>query len=320
MPTSRTRRPVRQRARRAAPEPRYFSAQVSEAKRFFLDLNPASMGELAAVSGGCEHCQPDYSIKRSGFPFTTIEFVARGLGRLWLNGRIYDLTPGTVFVYGRNIPHQMQSDAQNPLVKYFVLFDGRSRRELMKECQLGHGRVLRVAHPEQIQQVFEDLIRHGRSDHPRRVRICTVALQYLMMKIGDDALPYGKTVGRAFATYQRCRQFIEEHYTEVRSLREVADACHLDLAYLCRLFQRFGRERPNRYLQHLRLNRAAELLQQSERAIKDVAAELGFSDPYNFSRAFHRNFGFPPGRIRQISRGASGRGRAGDSGNRHAAT
>lgn len=258
------------------------------------------MGELTAVSGGCEHCQPDYEIKRAGFPFTTIEFAARGSGQLWLEGRDYALTPGTVFVYGRNTPHCIRSDGADPLVKYFAVFAGRGVKELMGECQLGLGRVIRVAHPETIQQIFEDLIRHGRSDHPRRARICTVALHYLMLKIGDEALPFDKTTGLAFATYQRCRQFIEEHYGRVRSLREVAAACHLDPAYLCRLFQRFGRERPNRYLQHLRLTRAAELLQQPDRTVKSVAAELGFSDPYHFSRAFQRAFGIPPSRVRQL--------------------
>lgn len=291
---------LRQPARSPGAEPPYFSAQVLQAQRFFLDLNPAAAGDLVAVSGGCEHCRPDYEIKRPGFRFLIIEFIARGAGQLWLGTEPYELTPGTVFVYGRNLPHHIRSDAHNPLVKYFVAFAGRTDRDLLQECHLGLNQVVRVTHPEQIQSVFEDLIRHGRSDHPNRARLCTVALQYLIMKIGDDLLPYGKTAGRAFATYQRCRRFIEEHYAQVRNLQEVAAACHLDPAYLCRLFRRFGREQPYRYLQHLRLNRAAELLQNSERPVKDVADELGFSDPYNFSRAFQRAFGLPPGRVRQI--------------------
>jgi AraC-like DNA-binding protein len=126
--------------------------------------------------------------------------------------------------------------------------------------------------------------------------MCTVALQYLLMKIGDLALPYGKTTRGAFATYCKCRRYIEQHYADIESAREAAIACHVDLSYLCRLFQRFGRERPNRYLRHLRLNRAAELL-HAGRPIKVVAAELGFTDSFSFSRAFRHSFGLPPGRF-----------------------
>jgi AraC-like DNA-binding protein len=282
-------------------EPRYFSAQVSAAQRFFLDLNPTRSREMVVVSGGCEHCRPDYEICRTGFPFVTVEFVARGAGRLSLAGKEYELIPGAIFVYGRNTPHSIHSDPDKPLVKYFCAFAGDAGRELMKECHLVTGGVVLVTHPEQIQQVFEDLIRHGRGDHPNRARMCIVVLQYLIMKIGDAALPYGETAGPAFATYQQCRRFIEEHYESVRSLNEVAEACHVNISYLCRLFQRFGRERPNRYLQHLRLSRAADLLQNSSRPVKDVAEALGFSDPFNFSRAFQRAFGLPPGRVRKIA-------------------
>lgn len=297
------RNPLASRRRQPLPadqEPRYFSAQVSQARRFFLDLNPISRRELTVVSGGCEHCLPDYEIKRGGFPFPTIEFVARGTGRLWLRDQEYALLPGTVFVYGRGLPHRIRSDAKNPLVKYFVAFTGPTGRNVTDPFQLVPGRIVCVTHPEQIQQVFDDLIRHGRGDHPDRARMGTVALRYLMMKIGDVAVPYGENAGRAFATYQRCRQFIEEHYAELRGLQEVAAGCHVNLSYLCRLFQRFGRERPFRYLQHLRMNRAAELLQHSGRLVKEVADELGFSDPGNFSRAFQRTFGLPPERLRRI--------------------
>ena len=76
----------------------------------------------------------------------------------------------------------------------------------------------------------------------------------------------------------------------------MAGACHINLSYLCRLFQRFGRERPNLFLQHLRMNRAAESL-QSGHPMKDIAAELGFSDAFSFSRAFRRSLGVRPGRF-----------------------
>jgi AraC-like DNA-binding protein len=220
----------------------------------------------------------------------------RGARRLELNHQSHDLTPGTVFVYGRNVPHRITTDPQTPLVKYFVVLAGAQALRLLHECHLAPGRVVHAAHPEQIQQVFDDLIRLGLGDHGRRVRMSAVAVQYLILKIGDLAAPRSPAGSQARATYERCRRHIEENFHRIRTLHEVADACHVDLAYLCRLFQRFGRESPFQYLQHLRMNRAAELL-QAGRLVKDAADELGFSDPCNFSRAFQRVFGVPPSRI-----------------------
>ena len=282
------------------PEPRYFSEQVSAAQRFYLRLSPAERSPLTVISGGVEHCRPDYEISRKGFPHPIIEFVARGAGQLTLRGVTHPLAAGSVFTYSRAMPHRITCDPTQPLTKYFVELSGEDGRDLMRECRLAPGTVSRVVHPEQVQQVFEDLLRHGRGDHPDRHRLCAVAVQYLIMKIGDLAVPCGESASRAFATYQRCRGYIEDNYLSVKNLGDVAVACHVDLAYLCRLFQRFGRERPYRYLQHLRLNRAAELIQNSDLMIKEIADQLGFSDPYNFSRAFRRAFGAPPTRLRRV--------------------
>lgn len=223
-----------------------------------------------------------------------IEFVARGAGRLALAGQRYGLTPGMAFIYGPHVPHRITSDPRSPLVKYFIGLAGDGAVALLREMDLRPGAVLRAAHVEQVQDIFEELIRLGRGDHARRARLCAVAAHYLILKLSSDSVPPGSPEAPARATYERCRRYIEEHHRDVRTLREVAVACHVDLAYMCRLFQRFGRESPFQYLQHLRMNRAAEMLQEGE-TVKAVAVELGFSEPCNFSRAFARVFGVAPG-------------------------
>jgi len=279
---------------RSGREPRYFSSQISQARRFFLGLSRAAGRGFAVVSGGVEHCRSDYVIDRAGFACPVIEFVARGAGRLEMGGRTYDLAPGMGFVYGPHVPHRITVDPRSPLVKYFVGFAGKQAMAMLREAELCAGSVLRVAHAEQVQDVYEELIRLGRGDHARRARLCALAAQYLVLKLSRDAVPPAEREAAARATYERCRRYIEEHHREVRALGEVAAACHVDLAYLCRLFQRFGRESPFQYLQHLRMNRAAEMLQEGA-PVKAVALELGFSEPCNFSRAFVRVFGVAPG-------------------------
>ena len=278
-------------------EPGYFSSQVSSSNRFYLELKPKGARELTVVSGGFEHCLSDYEVRRDSFPFVTLEFISRGAGTLVLQGKTHHLRPGSVFVYGPGVSHQVTADPACAMSKFFVAITGQGALELLQECQMLAPWIGQVMHPERIEQVFEDLIHHGLSDHTNRSRMCHVALQYLVMKITDHSVPHGQLTTPAFATYQRCQKFIEENFIKLRTLRDVADACHVDHAYLCRLFQRFGRQSPIQYLQHLRMNHAADLLQNSQRMVKDVAEELGFSDPYNFSRAFKRVFGVYPGHL-----------------------
>ena len=273
-------------------EPNYFSSQVSDARRFYLERGPGARRRIAVVSGGWERCRPDYEIQRAGIASSLIECVARGSGTLTLGEKAYELKPGTLFFYGQGMAHQIRTSPEQAMEKYFVAFEGGL--ELLRECQLFPGTVLQAMHPEQINAVFDDLIAHGRSDHGNRARMCQIALQYLIMKIADNAIPHGPTNTAAAATYQRCRQFIEENHLRFHSLAEAAAACHVDSTYLCRLFKRFRRQTPFQYLQNLKMNHAAGLLQNGGHSVKQVAEALGFGDPYNFSRAFKRIFGIPP--------------------------
>lgn len=273
-------------------EPNYFSAQVSDALRFYLELNPGAHRKFTVVSGGWERCRSDYEIQRAGFSSAIIECVSRGVGTLTLGEKSYELKPGTIFFYDQGTAHRIRTSPEHAMEKYFVAFEGGA--ELLRECQIFPGTVLQAMHPAQINAVFDDLIAHGRSDHANRARMCQIALQYLIMKIADNAVPHGPAHTVAIATYQRCRQFIEENHLRVHSLAEVAAACHVDSAYLCRLFKRFRRQTPFQYLQNLKMNRAVELLQDGACSVKQTAQELGFNDPYNFSRSFKRIFGIAP--------------------------
>jgi AraC-like DNA-binding protein len=49
-----------------------------------------------------------------------------------------------------------------------------------------------------------------------------------------------------------------------------------------------------------KMNQAAECLQDPAVLVKQVAAELGFDDPFHFSRAFKTVFGLSPEAFRRL--------------------
>ena len=281
---------------------RYFSAHVSDARRFHLRSMRSPVKGVCVVGGGVEACRSDYLIDRPGFPYPILELVAAGSGRLVMNRKEYDLVPGTLFTYGKGVGHRMEADQHHPMLKYFIVFTGRDAAAWLSRNGLPVGSVIQIAQLDRVRQILDDVIDFGLSDRPNREDCCMQALTYLMLKLSDQIVPLSKSGLRSFHTYQRCRNYIEAHGLTLRSLRDVTTACHVDEAYLCRLFQRFGRERPFHYLQHIRMNHAMTLLQTTDRLIKDIAEELHFQDAANFTRAFRAWFGLPPQSIRQGAR------------------
>jgi len=283
-----------------AATPAFFSSHVSEARRFYLDLNPRRRERLAVVCGGVERVRADYAIHRISFPFQAIEYVAHGRGSLKLRRRERPLQPGTIFSYGPGVPHKIVSHLDDPLLKYFVDFTGTQATTILRTCKLPAGSIGQVFPPTELEEIFEELIacglRHGRHSGA----LCAKLLECLALKIQDARAPFEGAATLSFATYQQCRQYIQRHYLRLRTLEQIADECHIDGSYLCRLFRRYDHQSPYRFLLRLKMNLAAERLQAPRALIKQVAEQIGFGDPFHFSRTFKSVFGVPPETFRRI--------------------
>ena len=275
-------------------EPAFFSLQVAEARRFFLDLEPQDGVPLQVISGGCEHAAPGYEVSRDDFPYLGLEFVARGSGRLQLGGASHRITPGVAFSYGPGVPHHITGDQEHGLVKYFVDISGDLAEERMAESGLAPGQVVQITAPGDIIHLFDELIRAGLRNTLRTPRICTLVAEQLLLRAAELAVDPGAANTPAFSTFQRCREYLEEHALELRTLGDISDACNIDPAYLCRLFARFDDLSPYQLLLRLKMNHAAERLATSDAMIKEIAADLGYSDPFHFSRTFKKVHGIAP--------------------------
>lgn len=280
--------------------PEFFSADVTAARRFYIDLNPPRHRPLVVVCGGLEHCTPDYAIRRETFPFYSIEYVVRGHGEVKLKGRICSLQPGRLFSYGPGVSHHITGDATNPLVKYFVDFAGERATKLLRSCGLSPGRFSEVFPANTLQPLFDELIQAGLQVRRESTELCAKLLECLTLRIAGACAPLEGAETLAFATYQQCRQHIKQHNLRLRTLQQIASECHVDNAYLCRLFRRYDNQTPYQYLLWLKMNVAAECLQQSGVLVKQVAEEMGFADPFHFSRVFTSVFGLSPAAFRRL--------------------
>jgi AraC-like DNA-binding protein len=279
--------------------PNFFSPQVTHARRFYLDLALHARKRFSVVCGGLEQCTPDYVIDRGSFPYLSIEYVHKGKGTLQLNNAEVKLEPGVVFSYGPGIAHQIIADKDDPPYKYFIDFRGQDAVQVMRNCNLEPGAIRRIETPSEIKRILDDIIRDGSRGGPMAGGLCGSLLEYLLYRIATSTVRDDKDQSPAYQTYMRCRDYIEQHYLELQTLKQIAKEAHVDQAYLCRLFQRYDYQTPYHLLTRLKMNRAVELLHDPATLIKQVAATLGYADAFHFSRTFKGVFGVSPQAFRK---------------------
>ena len=86
-------------------------------------------------------------------------------------------------------------------------------------------------------------------------------------------------------------------------LEDAAAQAGVSPFHFLRLFASVLGVTPHQYLLRSRLRHAARLLADEDRAVTDIAYDVGFADLSNFVRTFHRAAGVSPLKFRQASRG-----------------
>ena len=91
--------------------------------------------------------------------------------------------------------------------------------------------------------------------------------------------------------------------TEQIDLEQAAAQAEISPFHFLRLFSSVLGVTPHQYLVRSRLRHAARLLADDDRAVTDIAYDVGFGDLSNFVRTFHRAAGVSPAKFREASRG-----------------
>jgi AraC-like DNA-binding protein len=90
------------------------------------------------------------------------------------------------------------------------------------------------------------------------------------------------------------REYIDHHYASPSlSVKSISEYCFVSESYLRKLFSdKLGRS-PFQYITDVRMQKAETLLYE-KRPIVEIARLVGYSDVYQFSRAYKRYYGYAP--------------------------
>jgi len=78
------------------------------------------------------------------------------------------------------------------------------------------------------------------------------------------------------------------------NINKVAEEVGISERYLRNLFSQYLNLSPLDYLNQIRINKAVELLRNTEMSIKEVCFQCGFQSPQYFSRIFKQQMGVSP--------------------------
>ena len=97
------------------------------------------------------------------------------------------------------------------------------------------------------------------------------------------------------AQYERVRDYVRQHFAEQLSLKRLSEEFNISESYLNKMFRRFENTSFKAFLTEIRIERACAMLRaMPDTYIKEVAAAVGYTDPFYFSKSFRSYTGKSP--------------------------
>lgn len=96
-------------------------------------------------------------------------------------------------------------------------------------------------------------------------------------------------------------KYILEHYTEPDlTINEVASEIGVSETHLRRLIKNKTSMSPIKYISYLRIEKAKNMLRDTNCTVTEISSMCGFNDQYYFSREFKSNVGVAPSEYKKI--------------------
>jgi len=97
--------------------------------------------------------------------------------------------------------------------------------------------------------------------------------------------------------------YLSRNYNKRISCKDLSDRFHFTEDYLTRKMKQYAGITPWQYIQHLRIEKAKELLVNTDYTLSSIAGTIGYNDLSVFYKAFRKLTGMAPGEWRMKKRG-----------------
>jgi AraC family transcriptional regulator, arabinose operon regulatory protein len=220
-------------------------------------------------------------------------YAVRGEGEITVDGVLYPIRTGTLFILAPGQHVQAMHNCNNPIHNYATHFHPvTSHGRRIKPASLPLCGV-QVRNASLFEMIARHTVSHYKSGHDATSSlaaqwVCVLALQ----AIHDAHTPAANAVDQRMSEWAGK---VASNPGNRLSIQDIAKETGLSRVHFTRRFKHVTGETPQAFIIRHRMDRAKELLRHSSMTLKEIADSLGYEDVYFFSRQFKGIVGKPPG-------------------------
>ncbi|MBU2917341.1 AraC family transcriptional regulator [Psychrosphaera sp. F3M07] len=263
-----------------------------------LELNVVSRGLFPLAFGYYENAH-NHAIKRLEHTDHLLIFCCAGKGTISSPHYNQTIVENDILMIPKGTTHHYKADSKDPWSIYWVHMDGHLFMQFMDIIGLNKSQLkIQILNPIQIKNEFEQLMETRHQGYQLNSFILAANILKKILSLLTMQLPALHVTPQKDFNLITFNAFLEENITKQLSLDEMASYMGLSKFHFAKKFQTATGISPVKYFLEIKIQHACGLLDRSSKSIKDVAAVLGYDDPYYFSRLFKNVMGLSPKQYR----------------------
>jgi AraC family transcriptional regulator, arabinose operon regulatory protein len=267
------------------------------------ERHPLLRGLLVTDAGVFPRAMAHYIERAKGAATTLLILCSAGRGWVRLPGQDLEVESGTLVWLPAGIPHAYGAADKAPWTIEWCHFTGEevdAWRDLLQLPAAGGAIGLGAEAAEiRLARAWESL-EHGYS--VGNLVAASIALR-AALSTASAARREAHGTRSAEERVAASAAWMKEHLAQPVRLNELAAMAGVSVPHYSMLFRRQTGFAPIDWLIRLRVQRACQLLDTTRATVAEIGADVGFADPYYFTRCFRRVMGLPPTRYRQVPKG-----------------
>lgn len=244
----------------------------------------------------------DYNtLRENGRIDYSIYYIANGKGYFNHDGKSYIIPEGSLVVYFPNVRHNYyfkKEDGTRMLWSHFSGSGCSMLNSLSHDCPT----VVPIVPQKQFVSAFEKMIDAHYNKQEMGNNLCNGYMSVILALIEQSTLSAKKATGnKSNKPLEQVLSRMHVEFDQPIDISEYAKMCHLSEDRFIKLFKAHTGCPPYRYQLRLRIERAAEMLENYSVSVSECAEVVGFNDVAYFSRVFKKFTGHPPSYYKHTS-------------------
>jgi len=260
---------------------------------------PTSM-LLVTDAGYFPHAAQHGRTRRAGTTQAIVIACAEGAGWCELTGRRHRIGAQQVLVIPPGVPHRYHADTDRPWSIWWLHVRGTDLDDLLTATGLTAASpvtTLGDAHRAfgLLESVCDDL---ARDETSASLTAAAGAAWHLLAQLAAERA--GRSTGRE--PIARAQDLLRAHLSAPVNVPDLAARVGFSASHFSARFKAATGFSVLEYVKRLRMARARQLLITSELSVAEIAATVGYGDPFYFSRQFREVSGQSPREFRRVAR------------------